>query len=292
MNAFNQNNYAQNQGYFQGAFPNGQQYAQSYAYGQPAPKPLMTDPLSDEERKLLAQHEDLFDLKVTPAEMAFAVCAHKKGNNFDIVTDGQGNVTCRTCGAQFQPDLVNEEYVQKATEMMMNVLQTSKMLAVDLNVDVLRQYFSMIPYIQRVPKLFKAVNKSFDKYNEGNPTQPINGNPNVFGMFNSIMNPAMPIGGYYPQYGYAVPQQAPMYGGYPQQAPATPFMNQQAQMVGGQTPFYAQPQQPMGYGMPQQAPMNQPMVDPNAQQAAPQQAQPQANAAQPGDASVKQQVQL
>lgn len=290
MNAFNQNNYAQNQGYFQGAFPNGQQYAQSYVYGQPAPKPLMTDPLSDEERKLLAQHEDLFDLKVTPAEMAFAVCAHKKGNNFDIVTDGQGNVTCRTCGAQFQPDLVNEEYVQKATEMMMNVLQTSKMLAVDLNVDVLRQYFSMIPYIQRVPKLFKAVNKSFDKYNEGNPTQPINGNPNVFGMFNSIMNPAMPIGGYYPQYGYGMPQQAPMYGGYPQQAPATPFMNQQAQMVSGQTPFYAQ--QPMGYGMPQQAPMNQPMVDPNAQQAAPQQAQPQANAAQPGDASVKQQVQL
>lgn len=257
MNAFN--NYAQNQGYNQGAFPNGVAYGQSYAYGAPQARPLMTDPLTGEERKLLAQHEDLFDLKVTPQELAYAVCAHKRDNNFDIIPDGQGNVTCRTCGATFRPDDVDEQYVQEATDRMMNVLQTIKMLGVDLNSDVFRQYFSMIPYIKRVPKLFKAVNKSFQKYTEGSPVQPITGGQNVYSMFNNIMNPAMPIGGYYPQYGYA-----------------------------------PQPGMPYGYGQPgmQGAPMNQP-TDPNAQaqQAQAPTAQQQAAPAAP-EAKVNQQVQL
>ena len=297
MNAFN--NYAQNQGYNQGAFPNGVAYGQSYAYGAPQARPLMTDPLTGEERKLLANHEDLFDLKVTPQELAYAVCAHKRDNNFDIIPDGQGNVTCRTCGATFRPDDVDEQYVQEATDRMMNVLQTIKMLGVDLNSDVFRQYFSMIPYIKRVPKLFKAVNKSFQKYTEGSPVQPIGGGQNVYDMFNSIMNPAMPIGGYYPQYGYAQPGMQYGYGqpGAPMMGqPVTPFTAQQGQMVnGGQSPFYAQPGMQYGYGQPgmQGAPMMNQPTDPNAQsqQAQNQPAQQQAPAAAP-EAKVNQQVQL
>ena len=270
MNAFT-NNYAQNQGYQQGAFPGGFGYQQSYAYGAPMAKPLMTNPLTDEERKLLARQEDLFDLKVTPEELAYAVCTHKRGDSFDVVTDGQGNVTCRTCGATFRPDDVDEKYVQETTDRMMNVMQTLKFIGVDLNSDLIRQYFAMIPYIKRVPKLFKAVNKSFQKYNDLNPAQPVNMNQNVVGMFNSLMNPAVPIGGYYNPYPYG--------------QPVTPFTAQQGQMVnGGQTPFYTQaPQQvpqgqyygqpvpPMGYAPQPGAPMNQP-VAPNAQ-AAPQQPQ-------------------
>lgn len=275
MNAFN--NYAQNQGYQQGPFPNPANYNQPYQAAHPTYQ--MTDPLTDEQRAILKnQYEDAFDLKVSPQEVAYAVCAHKKNNQFDIVADDQGNAICRTCGAKFRPDEVTEEYVQDATDRILNVLQTSKMLAVDLNVDVFRQYFAMIPYIQRIPKLYKAVQKSFNNYSGNfNPAQQYYGGPNVNTMFNYMMNPAVPVGaGYYPQYGYAQPNQ------YAQ--PMTPFMNQQAQMVNpGQTPFYAQPNQ---YGQPQpmmqQPPMNQP-------QGAPQQQPQQADTK---DASVKQQVQL
>ena len=295
MNAFN--NYAQQQGYNQGAFPNGVQYGQSYVYGAPQPRPIMTDPLTDEERKLLANRDDLFDLKVTPQELAYAVCAHKRNNAIDIIPDGQGNVTCGTCGATFRPDEVDEQYVQDATDQMMNVLQTIKMLGVDLNSDVIRQYFSMIPYIKRVPKLFKAVNKSFTKYMEGSPVQPITGGQNVYNMFNSIMNPAMPIGGYYPQYGYAQPQGVPY--GYPQQGapmmgqPVTPFTAQQGQMVNGaQSPFYAQPPQGVPYGYPQQgAPMMGQPTDPNAQ-SAPNQVPPQQGGTATPEAKVNQTVKL
>lgn len=294
MNAFTNNNYAQNQGYQQGPFPGGYGYQQSYAYGASVPKPLMTNPLTDEERSLLARKEDLFDLKVTPQELAYAVCTHKRGDKFDVVSDGEGNVICQTCGARFRPDDVDEKYVQETTDRMMNIMQTMKFIGVDLNSDLIRQYFAMIPYIKRVPKLFKAVNKSFQKYNDLNPAQPMNMGQNVVGMFNSLINPAVPIGGYYNPYPYG--------------QPATPFMAQQGQMVnGGQTPFYAQapqpaqgqyfgqPVQPMGYapqqGMPA-APMNQPAA-PNAQ-AAPQQGQPQSAPQQPAqnDVNVKQQVQL
>ncbi len=275
MNAFS--NFAQNQGYQQGPFPNPATYNQPYQAANPTHH--MTDPLTDEQRSILkSQYEDAFDLKVSQQEIAYAICAHKRDDKFDLVADDQGNAICRTCGAKFRPDEVTEEYVQNATEQILNVLQTIKMLGVDLNVDVFRQYFAMIPYIQRIPKLYKVVLGSFEKYNNNfNPAQQYYAGPNVNTMFNYMMNPAMPMGGGYPPY----PQQYPNYG-----QPATPFMNQQAQMVyPGQTPFYAQPNPQYGQQMPPQgAPMNNPQ-QPVANQ-------PQVGSAENSDASVKQKVQL
>lgn len=290
MNAFE----AQNQGYQTGPFATPQQQPYMYNPQMPQGAPMMNNPLTSEEKKLLSQEDNLFDLKVTPHEQAMAKCTHKDNGQFAIVADENGKATCKICHAEFYPNSVDEEYVEKATNMILNVLNTCKYIAVDMNNEVIVQYFSMIPYIERIPKLYKAVTKTFNRY--GAPTQ---ATPtyvqNPINQFNSLINPAVPIGA--PAYAQ------PMY--------QTPYTAMQNNMVGGQSVFYQQPQQmapqygqPM-YAQPQyaapqytqpqapqmQQPMNQPQMAPQAQ---PQQAAPQAQAPaqQNGEVTVSEKVKL
>lgn len=243
-------------------------------------RPAMSNPLTDEQLKLLATAEDSFDLKIKPEEIAKAVCTHKNTQKgvFEIVPNNNpeqpGLVTCKICHATFNPDLVNEQYVHQATDMVLNVLQTCKLIGVDLNDEVIRQYFTIIPLIERIPKLYKLVNNSFKKYNDPQALAPQNG-PNMMGMYNAMVNPAVPMG--MPGYGYG------MGFGQPQMQ-QTPMMNMQAQMVNGGNPLYQQPMN--GFGQP----MNQPMM--NQQQAAPQQNVQQAQPAAGEQVNIKEQVKL
>ena len=225
-------------------FDAGSQNVQAQQYNptmmnQYQQRPQMTNPLTPEEFKILLTQEDCFNLKVSREEIAKAICTHKhpdKGT-FAIVPGNNpaGDVTCTICHTTFYPDLVDETYVQQATDAMLNVLQTLKYIGVDLSNDVIRQYFSMIPYIERVPKLYKAVDNTFKKYHMVNPTMQQSG-PNVYSMYNMLVNPAATMASPVGAYPYMAPQQ-----------------NMQNNMVAGGNPFYGyqQPQQPM-YGYPQQ----------------------------------------
>ena len=288
MNAFEN---AQNQGYQTGPFATPQQQPYMYSQQMPQGAPMMNNPITQEDRKLLAQQDNLFDLKVTPYEQAMAKCTHKDNGQFAIVADENGKTTCKICHAEFYPNSVDEEYVEKATQMILNVLNTCKYIALDMNNEVIVQYFSMIPYIERIPKLYKAVMKTFNRYGAPSQTTPAYVQ-NPINQFNNLINPAVPIGA--PAY---------MQPGY-----QTPYMNMQNNMVNGQSVFYQQPQAPMygqpmygqpqmapQYGAPQyaqqpQAPMNQPqMAAPQTQQPA---QQPQNNAQQNGEVTVSEKVKL
>lgn len=290
MNAFN--NYAANQGYNMGM---GGMQPMQYNPAMNNQRPSMTNPLTDEERKLLQTQDDCFDLKVTPVEIAKAVCTHKdpQKNIFTTIPNADGTVTCTQCHETFSPNEVDEAYVEDAKNRMLNVLQTCKMIGVDLMPDVVRQYFAMIPYIERTPKLYKRVNSLFQKYNTANPVQP-QANPNIFGMFNTLVNPAVPMG---------MPTANPYAGMQPQ----TPYMGMQQNMVAGnpmyQQPMMGYPQQP-GMGMPQQGypqqqgypnmqqqPMNQP-VNPQGQQQTQQQNQQQGQPNADNNVQFKEQIQL
>lgn len=273
MNAFT--NYATQQGYNTG-MPNFQTMGYNPAQ-QPQAKPHMTNPLTDEQIKLLRQHEDAFDLKIRPEELAKAICTHKDPNTgtFATILNPDGSVTCKICHQTFRPNDVDEEFVKKAVEAIINTLQTCKMIGVDLNDDVIRQFFAIMPYLERVPKLYKLVNNIFNKYNQQSPVIPNSQGQNIMGMYNNVINPAIPVGGM-PAYNMG------MYGGYPYQgAPQqTAFQNMQNQMVnGGANPFYAtpNPQAAGGYNpyatMQQQGWAPQEAVNPFAGQQQPPQGQ-------------------
>lgn len=199
-------------------------------------KPKMVNPLTPEERESL-KVDNSFNLNVTPAEMAQAVCTHKdpvKGE-FAIVPNGDGTCTCSICHATFNPNQVDGDYVTAATETAINALETCKLMGLDMNPDVIRNYYQMIPFLKKLPQLYKLSNQSFNRYNQQQPVQNLN-QPSYFNALNFLANPTVPMAS---QYGYGY---APQMGQPPMM---TPMMGMQQQMVPGGNPFYAQPQAPV-----------------------------------------------
>jgi hypothetical protein len=242
-------------------------------------KPQMNNPLTDEEKKLLQKNNNQFNLMIQPIEIARAVCTHKdpQTGTFTTVVNADGSLTCKQCGARIYPDLVTPTYVKQAKEMILNVLQTTKLIAVDMNNDVTRAYYSMIPYIERIEALYDMVCAGFRQYSQNNPvtTEP---NNSMFAMYNNLINPSVPFMNQMGNYGYTM---------------------QQNQMVNGGNPFYQQtpapmypPQQTVPVYPPQQTvvPVPTPMYPP--QQTAATTPVPAAAPATEAPVTIKEQVQL
>lgn len=268
----------------------GQQVPNGQIYGnQQRPQALMRNPLTPEEREALKKSGgDTFNLKVDKDEIAEAVCTHKDQDtqDFSTVVNPDGSLTCTICGETFSPDMVTPDYVESAVSAILNVLNTCKWLAVDLNDNTIRQYFSMIPYIKKIPKLYKMASATYTAYmSKINPNMQ-QAQPSYFNALNWIMNPGTVVN---PQMMYGNPYQQQMQNGqfYNQQPMYTPYQQQQAAMMNGTgTPFYQQTMQ-------QQATMNNNQGTPVQQQSADQQQNtPVQQPVQPGDVQVKQKLTL
>lgn len=268
------NNYAQ-----------GMMYGNSYNNGMAFAKPRMNNPLTDDERKALkTQPLDQFNLSLDNADMARAFCTHKDEHTgqYATIKNPDGTLTCTICHETFDPDACTPEVVEDAAKTIKNVLQTLKYLGVDLSNEVIRGYFGFLPYIDKIPQLYKICCNSYYRYNPSSMDGSLqaNNSQNMFNAFNNLMNPGMPIYNGYnmmqqpmaPQPGYYNPQQAAMMG-------ATP-----------QNPFYGQaPQQPMYNNQMPQGPMGA-----APQQVAPQPVAPapQAQPGQPDQVVIKESLQL
>lgn len=261
----NENNMQQPWGAYPGyttGFNGGQ------TFGAPA-MPKMTNPLTDEERESL-KHNNAFTLQVSQTELAAGICTHKDPGTglYATVTNPDGSVTCNICHTTFYPDAVTEEYVKDHTNAFLNILETCKLLGVDLNSDVIRGVFQMTPFVKKIPELFKMSMSSFYRYNDQNPYANQVANPNNFAMLNNVIG-GMPMMGQpvmgqqqymqQPASPYMQPQQ------YMQQPQATPYMQQQSQMVNGGSAFY-QTNQPQQQAPQQYSNMNPPQYQNMAQQ--------------------------
>lgn len=270
MEQFMNNNYY-NAGYMGGAY-----------YGQPVqPKAKMTNPLTPEERETL-KVDNSFTLQVTPQEMAESVCTHKhpdKGE-FSVIPNADGTVTCTICHQTFNPNAVDDKYVGDAVDAVINTLETCKFLAVDMNPEIIRGYFQMIPFLKKLPQFYKLAHQSYMRYNNANPQVQQPGGPNYFNAMNMLTNPAVPIGA--PMYGQPAPAAYP----YAQANPygyATPTQQMQMQATpGGMSPFYTQQQPVASQPAPQQA-QNPMQMNPPAYEAP---------KAEENTVQVKEQVQL
>lgn len=237
----NTGSYYQNQGYNMG-FAGGMQYQ------QPQQKPRMTQTLTKEQLDLLRKGTETFSLTVTEKDKAFAQCMHHDAAKSEFTTnqtDVPGQLVCDQCFALIRPDDVTEESVNRIVDEMLNVLQTIKLMAVDMPVEVAREYFMIIPYLQKVPQLYRMYAAKFNNYTASqNPLQNANDGINHMAMLNQAL--------YSPGF-------SPF--GVPNGMMGTPVQNQQAMMMGG-NPFY-QPQPMTGMNnmnvqMPQPQPMQQP----------------------------------
>ena len=208
--------------------------------------------LSGEEIQRLVQRENEFSLQLTETETLRAACNHRRADGLDdaIVEDPITGISrCTICGYEFRPLDVqtSPETIKEACDTINDILQTIKIIYTTIPGPAAREYFQIIPLIEKVPKLFEYAVKDYTKHVQYDPYLYNNRNMSTMNLFNMLCG-TMSQGQAYPQPGmdpnmaaaqqpaqfnpgYAAPQYAAP--GYPQPGYAMPMSNG------------------FGYGMPQ-----------------------------------------
>ena len=215
--------------------------AGGYVYnGVQQPQQKFNNVLTPEQIKKLQQKGTEFSLAITEDEMLRGSCNHRNIDgtgdslSFDPVTQ---EAYCTICGYKFRPvdASITPEEIQEDVNKIVDVLQTIKIMFVDLPPAAAMEFFPIIPLLEKVPKLFELAVKNMNKH-EYNGWNYSNRNMGAMNMFNNLQNIFAGMNNYQAQPGFNPAFQP--------QAPAQPVFN----------PGF-QPQAPMM--APQPAPMPQ-----------------------------------
>lgn len=220
--------------------------------------PKFQNALTPEEINSIRARNEQFSLAISKEDQLKGLCTHRDVNgNESLIANADGKtVTCAICGKVFEILQISDLEVAARTEEFLDVLQTIKLLYLDLPTEAAREYFQIIPLIEKIPGFYELATKNFLKHERWQTNQ-FNGNPNTVNLYNMLSGGGLgqmmyqqQMGGYQqPMGGY----QQPM-GGYPQQMYQQPMGGYQQPMGG--SPFFNGPAQ--GYAQPQQqyAPQN------------------------------------
>lgn len=260
---------------------------QMFAQGQPPTNFVQT--LTPEQCKQLQNEGNKgFTFNVEPIEFLRAQCVHKTPDGKDfaitVLDDNTGLAKCTICGAEFNMNPYPDDIVENAMKVVLDTIQQSKLMWLTGPADAMSKYYQYIPLLEKLPKIANIAQKDYAKLNR---SMSVNYMPEQRGF--QVLDQL----GYPQQFMYGQPnpyfQQAPAYGGYPQQqmppvygAPAPAY--QQAAPAYPQAPVAPQVpvgapqpnifgnqynQQMSGYGYPQQAAPVAPVVPPVAPVAPP-----------------------
>ena len=196
-------------------------------YQQPvAPMQKVSNVLSAEQIKKLQQNAD-FKISLTEEEYWRAICNHRtaEGDKDSIIYDpATGIARCTICGYQWRPIQDDEtlDTIQESVDRIIDILQTVKILYLDLPADAAKEYFPTIAMLTKLPKLYQFAAKNFNKHEIYN-WQYNNANMNAIQQLHNLNN-IFASGGMYqaqPQGMYQQPYQAQPQGMYqqPYQAP-------------------------------------------------------------------------
>lgn len=122
--------------------------------------PMMGNPVPSTFKK---------DLHIFDDEKFICRCSHIDRDDIKFaihkMKDMDGYVECDICGAIFNPDVINKEYVKDVVNRMLNIMETIKMINIGMDVDD-EEYISflnIIPYIKRLPYIYEKVHSDFNK---------------------------------------------------------------------------------------------------------------------------------
>ncbi|MDD3122089.1 MAG: hypothetical protein PHC62_01075 [Candidatus Izemoplasmatales bacterium] len=243
---------------------------------QQIPVPKNTQPLTKEEIAILQRRAvEKFSTALTEEDIMIAKCTHRTHADTALVANADGSYTCSICGERIVLEDYSPEEVMEIVDKFVNLLNVTKVQFMDIPVDVVAEFFQIIPYCKRTPQLYEIAHDNYARYanynvgmNSVNATPSNNVWNSFYGMYGGGYGQPQqmmqqPMG--QPMYGQPAPVQQPQYGmGY------SPTQMQQNQMVMGQNPMYAapapQPAQPnVQQGQPpvQNQEQTQPVFDPN-----------------------------
>lgn len=238
-------------------------------------KPAHGNWLSNDKISILSNAQDAFKLSVSETELLKGQCNHYFSNGSPALVpsaDGTG-YTCSICGTTFHSHEFSEDDVKNATQNILDILNTIKVMYLSIDSNAALEFFQILPFIEKIPMLYNIAVNDFKRY-EG--TSINNNNISPFNVLGYMMGmPMMGVGFQQPMYQNQIPTQPmyqnqmpgqPMYN--PQMgAPAQPMYQPQPNMAAGQPVYTPTPANPM-YGMNTNMPV-QPQSAPAATKTAP-----------------------
>ena len=241
MDMYNNNYYGQQPNYYGGAA----MYNAPMYYNNAMITPQNNPSLTAEEMKLIqTQNPSKIDISISEVDKFRAICNHKDQNKVDRVCqvqDGSGDVFCPICNYRWNPENLSKDEVKELCDKLIAAMQNAKWVG-DYGVQLTRDYFAMIPLLEKFPDLYEYAMKQFNKYCSTNGYQNAN-DAAIYNQYNSLMGYSAPNYGYGPQYSNP-------YMNQPQYAPIAPTPGVGAPMGTMQAPNYApaaaQPQQAQG----------------------------------------------
>ena len=125
--------------------------------------------LTPEDEKELHRGAQALSLDIPKEAMLRAKCTHRDPatHNFTIrpADDGNGYV-CMKCGAHF--NVVDGHSMKEINEIIggaIDILQTTKMMYVDMTPEVIQAYFVILPFLELAPKMYEAAVKHIQESN-------------------------------------------------------------------------------------------------------------------------------
>lgn len=161
---------------------------------QPQQMPKRNNTLTDEEIKKIQGNRDQFTLAISEHEHLQAICNHRTADGMNDALesdpDDPNAVICRICGQKFTPIMTDSpaDYVQNITDEFINLLQTIKIMFVDLPNDAARKFFDIIPMAKKTPQLFSIASKNLAKYENYGMYGYQGQSQNAIGLLNNLMN--------------------------------------------------------------------------------------------------------
>ena len=218
-------------------FTNGNFNYAGAGYNQ-VQQPKVQSVYTQEEYNTLVKQENSFSLGITKDEYLRSYCNHRKldGSDSLVIDPLTGIASCTVCGYKFKPcDDISIDEIQNEVNNVLDILQTIKIMYIDMPVDTAKEYFQIIPLIEKIPKLFDLAAKDMAKH-DNNPwnynTQSMGAMSvlnNIRGMFNNGYVPTATIDPNQANnpYGTMAQNGNPLYNGF-----GYPGANQQMQMGG------------------------------------------------------------
>lgn len=228
---------------------------QSYQYS-PMAVPQNSNALTDEEMAIIAKSApQKLDININEVDNFRAMCTHKR-NGRDMVVrcnDDSGDVYCPICNARWHPEQLSKEEVTSVVNQLISQMQNSKWVG-DLNTALVRDYYPMIPLLEKFPEIYDYAMKTFNGYLHQNGYTDAN-DTSVYAQYNSLMgygntNPYMA-----PQYGMPMGTAPQGYYGQTTQTAVAP-QSQYGMPMGNMMPQYGMGMNMPQYGAPQVTPAN------------------------------------
>jgi hypothetical protein len=188
---------------------------------QPQQMPKRNNTLTDEEIKKIQANKTQFTLTITEDEHLRAICNHRTADGMYDALEADPEdptaVVCKVCGQKFTPIMTDSpiDYVMQITNDFVNLLQTIKIMFIDLPNDAARQFFDIIPLAKKTPELFSIAAKNLAKYENYGVYGYQGQSQSAMGLLNNFMNMMGSGNGFGFQQAQPVYQQQPMMGANP-----------------------------------------------------------------------------